>query len=89
MRFALLALFLFLAVPVYADDVPPMPPDARARFDKELAKVWHPDCACYRFLFEGKVKEIKPPISEQDRWVIMGVIERGVAIPLSPSGVSN
>lgn len=89
MRFALFALSLFFAVPVYADDVPPMPPNARAKFDKELAKVWHPDCACYRFLFEGKVKEIKPPISEKDRWALMDVIERGVAIPLSPKGQTN
>lgn len=88
MRYAALLLAL-LSFPAVADDVPPMPPDAREKFDNELAKVWHSDCSCYRFLFDGAVKEIRPPITEKDRWALMDVLERGIAIPLSPKGQSN
>lgn len=86
MRFALLALSLFLAVPVYADDVPPMPPDVRAKFDKAMAKLWHSDCGCWRFVFRGRMRELSPPLSESDRWLVLRVIEDGEAIPIAPNG---
>lgn len=72
------------SAPAAADEnaVPPLPPEMRARFDQVMAGLWHDDCGCWRFLFEGKVKEIHPPLTDKDRWAIMGTIERGELLPV-------
>lgn len=68
---------------VGADDKPvkhPMPPDVRASFDKAMKDLWHEDCQCWRFIYEGKIRRMKPPINDDLAWAILDVIERGETI---------
>ena len=86
MRRVIFILFVLLPVSAFADDVPPMPPDVRAKFDDTMAKLWHSDCGCWRFTFEGGIKELHPPLDDKARWAILRVIDDGAAIPISPAG---
>lgn len=85
MRVALLVLFL-ASFPALADEkpVPPMPAEMRAKFDRVMANLWNPSCSCWQFIFEGKLRNLKPPLDEKDRWAIMGTVERGELIPVDP-----
>ncbi len=82
MRCLLLSLSLLLPVPSYADDVTPMPPEARAKFDDAMSKLWHSDCGCWRFVSSNGIRELSPPLTEEQRWAILELIRRGAAIPI-------
>lgn len=81
-RILSIATILLLCVPAIADSVPPLSPQMRAKFDKVMAGLWHEDCQCWRFLLDGELTETSSPLSDNDRWVMMEAIERGLAIPI-------
>lgn len=81
MRYAALLIAL-LSFPAVADDVPPMPPEVRARFDAAMSKLWHADCECWRFVSSDGIREISPPLTEGQRWAILELIRRGAAVPI-------
>ncbi|MEQ8322190.1 MAG: hypothetical protein RH946_18160 [Rhodospirillales bacterium] len=85
-RTFLFTLFLVASFGAVADDVPPMPPEVRARFNAAMSKLWHADCECWRFTFEGRIKEVHAPLDDKARWAILRVIEDGAAIPIAPTG---
>lgn len=66
---------------------PPMPFYMGARFNAELAKIFHKDCTCYRLLIDGHVTEFAEPLSEKQRWDIMLAIRYKGAIPIPAKGV--
>ncbi len=63
-----------------------MPPNARAEFDTVMSGLFHQDCECWRFIFEGKIKEIHGPMNDDLRWSILKLIEIKEIIPIKPEG---
>lgn len=70
----------------YWSTLPPLPPQQRVAFDREIRRLYHHACGCFRFLSEGKVLEIKPPLTDANRRAIIDVIQYRLAIPLTPNG---
>lgn len=69
--------------------MPPMPAEMRAKFDRVMAGLWSPACGCWQFIFEGKLRELPPPLTSKLRWSIMGMIERGEIVPIDPKKSSG
>lgn len=66
----------------------PMPPDMRAHFDHVMAGLWHEKCQCWKFIYEGEMDTVYPPIPDDVAWDILALIEFREIIPIEP-GVTH
>lgn len=68
---------------------PPMPVYMGLRFNRELSKILHADCTCYRLLIDGQMVEHAKPLSEKQRWDIMLAIRYKRAIPIPSKSLTH
>lgn len=64
-------------------DMRSMTSKERAAFEKQAARIYYQDCKCLRFLFDGKIREVRSPLTDRDRWHILENVQRGYAFPLA------
>ena len=100
LKFAAALVFIYLAAalafaalsqdtkygPEFWDNLPPMSPADREAFDRAAKSIYRTECDCYTFIMKGKVRTLKRPLTNEQRWLLKDAIERGAAIPLSPQG---
>ena len=67
----------------YVRALPPMTPEQRAAFDRKMQRYHHADCTCYRFLKEGRIRELYGyPTTDYQRWGVIRALGFGWLIPV-------
>ncbi len=67
----------------YVRTVPPMTPEQRTAFDSKMQRYHHADCNCYRFLKNGRLRELYGrPSTDYQRWLVTRAMGFGWLIPV-------
>jgi len=92
MRLIYIIVLLF-SFPALADDVqrwldslPPLSEDQRGSFDKAAIASYSPNCNCFRFLQDTDVLEFPFPMGDEERYLVIESLRRGLIVPMVSSG---
>ncbi len=91
----MLTVLLMLAAPLsgrtdglddYLATLPPMDAGLRANFDRAARSMYRADCECLTYIANGRVMEVKLPLNDTARRILIESLKRGHIIPFGPKG---